>query len=479
MGLAALLNRSSPNVGSAARGVGPALGPTQFMAGPEQTWPPSSVLPPPSESDALSVPAFWRGCAYTCGTVGMLPRYVYRGTDVVDPQPPVVVQPDPNQTPMAYWTGQAESLTLYGNAINIITATDRNGWPTTLKPIHPTLAAVRFTGNPMAPTIAAWYVAGQIYDPSEIWHVKSHLGRAGWPLGRGLIDTDSDAIAMALALQSYGAGYFNSGGMPIGVLKVHRPEVTQEQADQAKTQWISKYAGTPGVAVLNELTDFTPVAFNPVDSQMIESRQFSLVEVALMWGVPPSKLGASVGGGTYRNAEMEEVQARNDAVAPWTRLLEEAASLELVPRGQHVEWNLSASLRTDTLSLYQAYQAALGGPGPQSLWMLPDEIRAKENMDPMAIVADEINDQVKAAGVDLLPGMAAVAGMPATAPPAPAPSPAPAPAPGSPAMPRVGGGPATPNSTPEPNPPVSPPMMHPNQTVGSGASAAGPNGKGG
>jgi HK97 family phage portal protein len=431
------------------------MGPTQFMSGPEQQWPPSSILPPPSESDALSVPAFWRGCAYVCGTVGMLPRNVYRDTDLVDPQPAVIVQPDPNQTPMAFWAGMAEALTLYGNAICIVTDTDRTGWPTTLKPIHPTLAAVRFTGNPMAPTIAAWYVAGQLYDPSEIWHVKSHLGRAGWPLGRGLIDTTSDPIAMALALQSYGASYFNSGGMPTGVLKVHRPEVTQAQADEAKTQWISKYAGTPSIAVLNELTDFTPVAFKPVDSQMIESRQFSLIETALMWGIPPSKLGASVGGGTYRNAEMEEVQARNDAVSPWTALLEEAASIELVPRGQKVVWDLSAMLRTDTLSLYQAYNFALGGPGPTSQWLLVDEIRARENLDPMAIVADEISAEVKAAGVKPLSG-SPLTPVPPTLTPAPKP-PAPAPA-AAPAMPRMGGGPATANTTPETNPPAASPM---------------------
>jgi HK97 family phage portal protein len=349
---------------------------------------------------ALSVPAFWRGCAYVCGTVGMLPQTVFRGTDALDPQPQVIRQPDPNQTPMAFWAGCAEALSLYGNSVCIVTSRDRLGYPLTLKPVHPTLAAVRFTGNPMAPTIAAWYVAGQMYNPDDIWHVKTHLGRAGWPLGRGLIDTDSDSIALALALQSYGARYFTQGGMPTGVLKVHRPEVTQDQADAAKQAWVAKYAGGPSVAVLNELTDFTPLSFKPVDSQMIESRQFSLVEIALMWGIPPGKLGASVGGGTYRNAEMEEVQARNDGVSPWTSLLEQAASLDLLPRGQRVVWDLSASLRTDTLSEYQAFQAALGGPGPQSAWLLVDEVRARKNLDPMAITEAQLEQQVKDAGID-------------------------------------------------------------------------------
>jgi HK97 family phage portal protein len=425
VGLGRVLTRSSPNVAPVSTSP---PGPSLFVTGPEQQFPASRVLPPPTESQALSVPAFWRGNAYVCGTVGMLPVTVFRGTEELDPQPAVIVQPDPNQTPMAFWAGVTESLALYGNSIALITSTDRYGWPLTLMPVHPTLAAVRFSGNPMAPVINTWYIAGQLYDPSEVWHVKSHLGRAGWPLGRGLIDTDSDAIAMALALQSYAAGYFSGGGMPSGVLKIHRPEVTQAQADAAKSSWIAKFSGVSSVAVLNELTDFTPVAYRPVDSQMVESRQFSLIEVALMWGVPPSKLGASVGGGTYKNAEMEEVQARNDAVAPWVRLLEQSASLLLVPRGQHVAWDLSAALNTDTLSQYQAYQLALGGPGPQSQWLLTDEIRARQNLDPMAEVAAEL-------GVEMPTLMA---------PAAPAPA-----EPAQPALPRVAGGPSTGNELPE------------------------------
>ena len=397
MGLANLLVRSSPNFGSVAPNV-PSAPPSTFMSGPEQTWPPSHVLTPPSEAQALGVPAFWKAHSYVCGTVGMLPVTVYRGTDALDPQPAVMRQPDPNQTPMAFWAGVVSSLALYGNSINLVTSRDRYGFPLTLKPVHPTLVAVRFAGNPMTPSIDSFYLAGKMYDPGDVWHVKSYNARVGWPLGRGLIDTDSDAIAMQLALQSYAAGYFNGGGIPTGILKVHRPEITQAQADSAKAAWINNYSGAPTVAVLNELVDYAPVAFKPVDSQMVESRQFGLIEVADMWNLPPSKLGAAITN-PYKNAQAEEVQARNDGVAPWTVLLEEAISIDLLPRGQNAVWDLAAALRTDTLSEYQAYQAALGGPGPQSSWLLVDEVRARNNLDPMAIVQDELNTAIEAAGV--------------------------------------------------------------------------------
>jgi HK97 family phage portal protein len=425
MGLASLLMRaaSSPNVGQVSHA------PTQFMSGPEQTWaPPSNVLPPPSETQALSWPAFLRGLAYVCSTVGMLPLAAYRDTEVLDPQPAIIRQPDPTQTPMAFWSGVAESLVLYGNSINIITSTDRYGWPLTLKPIHPTLVAVRFVGNPMSPTIQSFYAAGQMYDASEVWHIKSHLGRAGWPLGRGILDLNGDAIAIGLALQAYSASYFNSGAVPTGVLKIHRPEITQAQADTAKATWVSKYSGVNSVAVLNELTDYTPVSFRPVDSQMIESRQFSLIDAALLFGLPPTKLGANVGS-VYKTAIMEEVQARNDSVAPWLSLLEEAGSLELLPRGQHLQWDITAALRADPLSEAQAYQAALGGPGPTSAWLLVDEVRARNNLDPMAIVAAGFDATIAAAGVTPE-------------------QPAQVPAPDTPAMAPVPGGPDTANALP-------------------------------
>ncbi|HEY2303726.1 MAG TPA: phage portal protein [Acidimicrobiales bacterium] len=395
MGLGKLLTRSSPNFGS----VVPNAGPTP--ASPQPWYPPSNILPPTTEANALSVPAFWAGYRYVCGAVGELPVAAYRGTELIDPQPGILAQPDPNQTAMAFWAAMTASLTLYGNAICIITGYDRLGYPTSLKPVHPLMVAVRFIGNPMNPDIGAFYCAGQLYDPDQIWHCKSHLARPGWPLGRGIIDSMSDAVTMNQALQNYAANYFVNGGMPYGILKIHRPEITQAQADQAKADWILKYSGAPTPAVLNELTDFTPLAYKPVDSQMIESRQFGLIEMALMWGLPPSKLGANIGGSTYKNAEMEEVQARNDAVAPWTRLLEQSIGFDWLPRGQHAEWDLTASLRTDTLTQYQAYQAALGGPGPQSQWILVDEIRAQQNMDPMAVVEAQITAQVVAAGVDV------------------------------------------------------------------------------
>jgi HK97 family phage portal protein len=387
LGLARLLTRSDaavppslPSGSMTAQGGSPTTDTALNTPFP----PPTAVLPPPSERTALSVPAFWRGHAYVCGSIGLLPVNAMRDTEEIDPQPPVMRQPDPNQTPMAFWSQITSSLTLYGNAVCVITGTDRLGYPTSLYPVHPLYAAVRFAGNPSDPLIAGWYLAGHFYDPSQVWHVKSHLARSGWPLGRGLLDTVPDGIALAQTVQSYAETYFNSGGMPTGVLKVHRPEITQDQADTAKTNWVSKYAGGSGVAVLNELTDFTPIAYRPVDSQMIESRMLTLTEVALMWGLPPTKLGSNVGGSTYRNAEMEEIQARNDALVPWASLLEQAISIDLLPRGQHAVWNMDAKLRADTLTRYQAYNFALGGPGPASQWMLVDEVRGLENLDTMA-----------------------------------------------------------------------------------------------
>lgn len=373
------------------------------------------VLPVPvSEQSAQGLPAFWRGLAYVTGTVGMLPVDAYRGTDRVDPPPLVLSRPDPRSTGMTFWSELARSLLLYGNAVSLITQTDRLGYPTAMRPIHPLDAQVRLVGAPAEPDIAAWYVMGHEVDPSFIWHVRSYIGRTGWPLGLGLIEGAAEGLSLSQALQDYAAGYFAGGALPTVALKVGRPELTQDEADEVRGNFASKFGGTQRQpAVLNSITEIVPVASNATEAQMVEARTLSIGDCALLFGLPPSKLGAPSAGMTYRNSEQEERQARNDAVAPWCRLLESAASLDLVPRGQRVEWNMDAHLRTDTLTRYQAYQVALGGPG--TAFATVDEVRAAEGWDPMA---DELADEAEGEGAadDVTTPSSGTGGPPASRP---------------------------------------------------------------
>ena len=371
MGLGRVLLRSNE---SGAADVAPGL-----------SWFPSGrVLPVPvTEESAQAVPPFWRGLAYVTGTVGMLPASALRGTDEIDPQPTVLVQPDPRTTAISFWSETVRSLVLYGNAVSLITARDRLGFPSALRAIHPRDVSVQFLGNPSEPDIGAWYLMGREVDPSNIWHVRSFIGRTGWPLGIGLIDGVAEGISLAQALQDYAAGYFIGGAMPSAVIKVNRPELTTADADEVRTNFMGKFGGPRRQpAVLNSLTDVVPMASNPSESQLVEARQLSVADCALLFGLPPSKLGGQSPGMTYRNAEQEEIQARNDAIAPWARLLEQAVTLDLLPRGQRCVWNLDAYMRADTLTRYQAHAIALAG----APWEIVDEVREIEGLDPIADV---------------------------------------------------------------------------------------------
>ena len=166
---------------------------------------------------------------------------------------------------------------------------DRLGYPSALRAVHPLHASVRFAGNPAEPDIAAWYLMGHEVDPADVWHVRSYIGRTGWPLGRGVLEGPAEALSLAQALQDYAAGYFAGGAMPSVALKVNRPELTQGEADQVRTDFASKFGGTDRKpAVLNSLTDIQPIASNPTDSQLVEARMMSLGDVALLFGLPPS-----------------------------------------------------------------------------------------------------------------------------------------------------------------------------------------------
>jgi HK97 family phage portal protein len=261
----------------------------------------------------------------------------------------------------------------------------------------------------MEPDIVGWYIGGQFYDYTQVWHVKSHIHRAGQPIGIGLLEGVIEGISASQAQQDYRASFFANGGMPTGIIKVDRPEVGAVEAARLKAEWVQKFSGTQEPAVLNALTDFTPVAYKPVDSQMIESAEMSVKDIALMWGLPVSTLGAQAGTGTYRNVESDERQTRA-AVAPWARLLEQSVSIDLLPRGQAAKWNLDAYLRADTETRFRAYSQALNNQP----WLLPDEVRALEGLDPMQHAQEDIPGDIAAAG-GAVPTVQSGAGGPAEA----------------------------------------------------------------
>jgi HK97 family phage portal protein len=120
------------------------------------------------------------------------------------------------------------------------------------------------------------------------------------------------------------------------------------------------------------------VAWNPSEAQLLETRKFSLVEIALILGVPAYFLNAENASGAYTNVQQEALNLVKYSLQGHISRIEQALS-NLLPNGTKVELKLDALLRADTVTRYQAYAIGIANQ-----FLTVNEVRALENMAPVA-----------------------------------------------------------------------------------------------
>lgn len=187
-----------------------------------------------------------------------------------------------------------------------------------------------------------------------------------------------ETIGLGLASEQFGARFFGQGAQPGGVIEIPAG-ATQEQIDQLVSNWKKHHQGLrnshePGV--LTGGATWQSVTIPPDDAQFLETRKFSVEEVARFYRVPLHKVN-QLDRSTFSNIEQQAIEYVVDGVRPWLVRLESVFNALLRP-GVFPKWNVEGLLRGDTKSRYEAYQIAHGGP-----WMSADEIRAKEDQNPI------------------------------------------------------------------------------------------------
>jgi HK97 family phage portal protein len=194
----------------------------------------------------------------------------------------------------------------------------------------------------------------------------------------GILAAQRQAIGGEVAVNTYAQRYFDGGAQPTGIIYSANPDLTQEDADLLKSQWLKQYGGTKRTpAVLNESTKFQQLSDNAKDAQLLETRAFSLTEIANMIGIPAYYLGAPNSSRTYSNVSEENLQLVRWSLMPYIQRIEQAFT-EYLPRGQFAKMNVDALLRPDTKTRYETHKIAL-----DSGFLTVDEVREFENRQPI------------------------------------------------------------------------------------------------
>ncbi|MFC9846648.1 phage portal protein [Streptomyces sp. NPDC127595] len=328
---------------------------------------------------AMTISAVYRAVSLLSGHVSQLPVGVWRG-DTEVPSPALVTKPDVNSTQTAFKQMTTVSLATSGNAYWRVYRESPTAKIQNLQVL-----------NPHSMTIEQDLKSGKLtyryHDERgdytfQDWQIK-HLSLMRIPgslYGIGPIQAAQAELRGTLDLRDYASNWFRSGGVPTGVLKTDQA-LTPDQATAYRERWESLASAGRGVAVLGNGMGYQPVHLNPADAQFLESQQFSITQIARMFGVPAGKLLAEVNGNsmTYTNLESANTDFVRDTLTSYLIEIEEALS-DLIPRGSVVRFKVDALLRADKATRYATYSTALA-----SGFMTVDEIRKEEGLPPMPL----------------------------------------------------------------------------------------------
>ena len=223
----------------------------------------------------------------------------------------------------------------------------------------------------------------ELVEPRDMIHVLnfSYDGINGI----STLEHARQTLAIATSAEESAKGFYESGGQLSGVLTVEGARLSKEQKEQIYRTWKERtdpMTGTPnGIAVLEGNMKYQPISISPSDSQLLESRQFNVVDICRFFSVSPVK-AFDLSKSSYSTVEATQLQYLTDtALAVITKIEQEINRKVFLPseRGKVVaEFDTSAILRTDK-SAQAAYWKDMFNVGAAT----PNEIRRESNLGRM------------------------------------------------------------------------------------------------
>jgi HK97 family phage portal protein len=292
--------------------------------------------------------------------------------------PPLLVTPSAGMARHEWLHAVMMSLLLRGNAYGIITGRYANTLlPSQVDIVDPDRMAVRVTTD----GLIEYRLSGVEQDPNDVWHVRAYVMPGGIE-GLSPLRYAAQAIGLGLAAEQFGAQFFGDGHIPAGILQSEK-DLTPKKAQEVRELWDEARQNNRRIAVLGSGASFKQISVAPEESQFLATLKANSATIARFFGVPPQLVGIDeTTSHTYSSPEQLSLVLLTYTVGAWLVRLETAIST-LLPRNQFVKLKPAGLLRSTTLERYQAYAQALGS-SKQTGWLTVDEVRALEDLPPLA-----------------------------------------------------------------------------------------------
>ncbi len=337
-----------------------------------------------SEQTALSIPATLQALRVLTGVFAMTPVHYYRreagGRVLMDDLPEgrlLSVSPNSHQTPFAFKELLLADMLLSGNSRSYISRNSRQD-PVALTRLKPGTTVVaeyfdRAEGMILFYDCTLPDGTGGRFAARDIFDVTG-FSRDGIQ-GLNPIAYARDALGGAIATADHTSKFWSKGGRPATVLESDK-QIGPEAKAAIRRDWASLYAGQEGelVAVLDQALKASFLTHDMKASQMIETRQFQVADLARVWGVPPHLI-FDLSKATFGNIEQQSLEFVIYHMGPHYKRVEEALTKAFARPGHYFEFLTDALVRGDLKSRMEAYwlQRQMGIANA-------NELRQRENM---------------------------------------------------------------------------------------------------
>jgi HK97 family phage portal protein len=299
-------------------------------------------------------------------TIAALPVHVYRDmgkSKNVETGHPIydLIHSSPNafQTSFTFFQMAITHCLLHGNFYALIER-DASRNPVGLWPLNPYGMIVEAVDG----SVSYRYAYGgqrNEFAFEDILHFKGPS--LNGLVGLSIVHMAREGIGLSVAQEAHASSLFRNNARP-GLVVQFPTFLTQQQRQTYDDSFSQKFAGAMNAGktvVLEGGMTVEPVGFTSEDSQFLESRHFSVIEIARWFRVPPTMIG-DMTRVSYSSSESEMQLFAMHSLVPWCANLEAELNSKLLPddRTQFmVKFDVNSIVRGDQQSRYSAYSQGL------------------------------------------------------------------------------------------------------------------------
>lgn len=273
-----------------------------------------------------------------------------------------------------------KSMLLYGNGYAKIER-DYNGVARAIYFQDPRDVVVFLVDTSQGRAVDHYYNSstGEVIEPNDMIHLLNFS--LDGVEGISTIKYACYSLGLAKSAELHASNFYDSGGALTGIISVVDGRLNEAKREQIRGQWRQQVASGGGVAVLDGDANYQSISVNPEDAQLLQTRQFSVVEICRFFKVSPVKI-FDLTHSSYSTVEAVNLSFLVDTLTPYLEKIELEFRKKIYPpmkrAGMVLDFDTRNLTRADSAGLANLYRvlADIGA-------VTPNEVREAFALSPI------------------------------------------------------------------------------------------------